>query len=237
MIEEEIIEESRFTRFKDAAWFPKEDTPVLIGGAGGISSYLTLLLARAGFKLVVFDFDIVEEHNIGGQLYGTKHIGKLKVDALSSVVEEFTGELIQTFAQKIDSETMTNNICFAGFDNMKARMDMFQSWKREYGNDENAIFIDGRLTMEQITIYCITKDNLDKYENEKDEETGKPAHLFDDSEVQDAPCTYKQTSFGAAMIAAMMVNYFTSFVANRNADAGRYVPFRYSLFLPLMMSE
>ncbi len=37
-------------RFKDAPWYAKEDVNVLIGGAGGIGSWLTLFLSRANFK-------------------------------------------------------------------------------------------------------------------------------------------------------------------------------------------
>ena len=64
--------EEHSSRFKDAPWFPKEETNVIVGGAGGIGSWLTLLLSRAGFYPVVYDFDVLEGHNLAGQLYTQK---------------------------------------------------------------------------------------------------------------------------------------------------------------------
>ena len=61
--------QQQYDRFKDAPWFPERDEVVMIGGAGGIGSWLTFLLVRAGFKPTVYDFDVIEEHNIGGQLF------------------------------------------------------------------------------------------------------------------------------------------------------------------------
>lgn len=66
------MKEIHSSRFKDAPWFPKEETNVVIGGAGGIGSWLSLLISRAGFFPIVYDFDILEEHNLAGQLY-TSH--------------------------------------------------------------------------------------------------------------------------------------------------------------------
>ena len=55
----------QFDRFKDAPWFPQRDELVMIGGAGGIGSWLSFFLVRAGFKPTVYDFDVIEEHNLG----------------------------------------------------------------------------------------------------------------------------------------------------------------------------
>ena len=61
-----------------------------------------------------------------------------------------------------------------------------------------------RLTMEQLQIFCVTPDKIEEYEK----------HLFDDSEVEDAPCTMKQTSHSAAMIASHMVGLFSNHMTN-----------------------
>jgi hypothetical protein len=219
--------EERFGRFKDAPWFNNsgQEENVLIGGAGGISSWLTLLLTRAGFVPIVYDFDIYEIHNMGGQLCKTSDIGKPKVIALQDTVKLLCGQEIYAFNEKYTSETMTGKYVFAGFDNMEARRVMFESWEAEYGNDPEALFIDGRLLAEQIQIYCVTSGDKDVY---------KADALFLDSEVEEAPCTMKQTSHIAAMIASFMTAFFTNHMSNvKTKTQDRNVPYYYEYFSPI----
>lgn len=217
-------------RFKDAPWFEEKLVPVIVGGAGGIGTWLSLLLTRAGLTPYVYDFDLIEEHNIGGQLFSKKHIGKHKVDALAEIVKDFTGEDIATFNQRYELGSMTTDYVFSAFDNMQARKDMFENWKNhiQSGDSPNAIFIDGRLTAEQLQIFCVTPDRIKDYEE----------HLFDDSEVEDAPCTMKQTSHCAAMIASHMVGFFTNHLTNINMeDDERNIPFFYEYYIPIVYTQ
>lgn len=221
---------SRFDRFKDAIWFKQtKDMAVLIGGCGGIGSWLSLLLNRAGLMPLIFDDDKLEEHNIGGQLMKTRHIGSTKVKAIAEVLSEFTGEQqYHIFSRKIDADSMTNPYSFSAFDNMEARKIMFENWIKDYANDPKAIFIDGRLTAEHYEILCVRskdKEAIDKYRNE---------FLFLDSEVEDAPCTLKQTSHMAAMIGAHMCGLFTNHLSNLEVEDNVFeVPFFTSYHLPL----
>ncbi len=226
------------SRFKDAPWFPKEEVFCVVGGAGGIGSWLSLLLARAGFKPIIYDFDVVEEHNIGGQLFSKKSVEKAKVEALKEVVFDFADTDIMANNEKYTRDSMSHHYVFSAFDNMQARKDMFNAWK-EYvedwkdfnsvkdaeDKDKNVpVFIDGRLLMEQLTIFCVTPDNIEEYEK----------HLFDDSEVQEEPCTLKQTSHSAAMIASHMVGFFTNhFGNNAVGEDDRAVPFKWEYFIPI----
>lgn len=227
------MENNQHSRFKDAPWYPKEETEVLIGGAGGIGSWLSLLLSRAGFLPMVYDFDILEEHNLGGQLYGKKHIGLTKVDALSTIISEFSGTSI-VFNEKITSTTMTHKFAFSAFDNMEARRIMFEKWASTYANprsadyDPTAIFIDGRLLAEQVQILCVRASDTKAVENYSND------YIFADSEVEDAPCTFKQTSHSAAMIASHMVGFFTNHMTNiTDGDNWRVVPFYWEYFIPV----
>ena len=237
--------ETHSSRFKDAPWFPKEETAIIVGGAGGIGSWLSLLLSRAGFYPIVYDYDRLEEHNLAGQLY-TKldaENNTLKVDALKGLCKNFADTDITVMNEKYTKDSMSHHYVISAFDNMQARKDMFASWCEyveewqdynktlkagEEGFDEfNAytpIFIDGRLTAEQMQIFCITPDRIEAYKE----------HLFDDSEVEDAPCTMKQTSHSAAMIASHMVGFFTNHMTNNaEKDTTRVLPFFWEYFIPL----
>lgn len=216
-------------RMKDAPWFTLgEYPPVLVGGAGGIGSWLSLLLTRAGFHPMIFDYDLLELHNLSGQLFPAKGIGKPKVTVLQEVIKDFADLSVEVFHEKIDANSMTHNIVFSAFDNMEARKDLFNSWEKMYAGDQQAVFIDGRLTAEQITIFVV------KGWEPLAREAYRKYFLFDDSEVEDAPCTFKQTSHNAAIIAGIMVDFFVNWysVNVTRRDPSRYVPFKWEVFTP-----
>lgn len=222
----------QFDRFKDAPWFPSLEHPerVLIGGAGGIGSWLTMFLVRAGFKPVVYDFDTIEEHNLGGQLFTRNNIGRYKVDALQVMISDYCGKHLDTISGPFTENSMSHHFMFSAFDNMEARKTMFNVWKQSFANAVvKPLFIDGRLLMEQLQIFCVTPETADAYERE---------HLFLDSEVEDAPCTMKQTSHAAAMIASHMTGFFTNHMTNiYEREIVREVPFYYEYVIPMSLTE
>ena len=200
------------SRFSDAPWMKNiQEQIVVIGGAGGIGSWLTLLLSRMGPEIVVYDFDKIEEHNIGGQWFKKGDIGSTKVSALRNNVRDFSNIDVSAMNEKVTDETLVSAYCFSAFDNMEARKDLFNAWKKANKDNPNALFIDGRLAAEQWEIYCIrnTPEDIAYYEN--------PEILFEDSEIPDAPCTMKQTSHFAAQIASFMSEFFTNHLTNVNS--------------------
>jgi molybdopterin/thiamine biosynthesis adenylyltransferase len=227
-------------RFKDALWFGK-DCKMLIGGSGGIGSWLAFFLTRAGFSTTVYDFDTVEAHNLGGQLFKVSDVGKPKVDALTDVIEEFNGYdvNITTYNLRLTHETDLSTITryyhgpvfyISAFDNMEARKILFSKFKLHQSRyDYPAYFIDGRLLMEQMRIYCFNQKQ-EKLMN--DYETN---HLFDDSEVIDASCTMKQVSHTAAMIASHMTAFITNAITNMyefNREEVFKVPYIWDYLIP-----
>ena len=216
-------------RFQGLDWYSQDNAPVVVvGGAGGIGSWLSFFLARANFNVILSDFDTVEEHNIGGQLFKRNQIGRYKVEAVGSNVSEFSTNTINTQIVKITEETATHEFMFSAFDNMDARRAMFKVWKRSWNSMNRPIFIDGRLNAEQFQIFCVTPENADEYER---------IHLFNDSEVEDAPCSAQQTTHTAAMIAGHMVGFFTNHITNINLrDEVREIPFMYEYFTPMNLT-
>lgn len=216
-------------RFQGLDWYSQDNAPVVVvGGAGGIGSWLAFFLARANFNVTLSDFDTVEKHNIGGQLFKRSQIGKYKAEAVGRNVSEFSTNTINAQIVKITEETATHEFMFSAFDNMDARRAMFKVWKRSWNNMNRPIFIDGRLNAEQFQIFCVTPENADEYER---------IHLFNDSEVEDAPCSAQQTTHTAAMIAGHMVGFFTNHITNINLrEEVREIPFMYEYFTPMNLT-
>jgi len=211
-------------RFKDAVWMGKYTTPIVIGGVGGIGSWAALLLDRAGYTLSLYDPDRVEIVNIGGQFYEKANIGELKVNAVAKLCEKMSGSLsISTYPFFIDESIEMSPISISCFDNMKARKIMFDNWKK---NEERLLLIDGRMTAEGIQIFTATKETENNYEKT----------LFEDLEVQDAPCSFKATSHTGAMIGSLITgivnNYVTNNVLNSNIrEVPEKLEFQFSLLM------
>lgn len=206
------------SRFSGAAWFEAmQNTKIIVAGCGGIGSWFTLLAARANPESIqLFDADNVESANLSGQLFGLEHVGMNKANALASIVQNYCNyNRIEVYNVFYTGRTrQVGPIMVCGFDNMAARKVYFNKWK-EYAQshlNERCLYIDGRLNAEQFQVFCITGDRPDlmaKYEED---------WLFDDSEADGVLCSYKQTSYCAAMIGGMMNNLLVNFIFNGGRD-------------------
>lgn len=71
-----------------------ENVSVAICGLGGLGSNIALLLARANVgKLILIDFDRVDESNINRQYYKLSQVGMLKVEALYDNLREINKDI------------------------------------------------------------------------------------------------------------------------------------------------
>jgi hypothetical protein len=222
-----------YDRFKDAPWF--KPLTILVGGLGGIGSNLVYLLAKMPYEIYIFDFDTVEEHNSCQMLGGSSNIGKLKTEAVRELAVRLSDNYNVIDIGEYKPDSMTDNIVFAGFDNMKTRRFMYDNWKahqlaktEEYKKDnpkEVNLFVDMRLAAETGIIYFIdNEDKMNRYETE----------LFDDSEVPDEPCTFRATAHASMMIASYAVAGLTNKVTNVEWEMiARDVPFKFNFEIPL----
>lgn len=221
-----IIISDTTSRFSGAIWYDKvKQTAVTLAGVGGIGSWCALLLAKLNvFELDMYDFDRVEATNIAGQFYGINQIGNSKVSAVANSIRNYANyNNYVCRPERFVATSPANNIMICGFDNMTARKTFFKSWLARVNastDKSKLLFIDGRLNAEEFQIFAIQGDDtnaIEKYINE---------YLFDDSEVEEAVCSYKQTSFMANMIASYMINIFVNFIANQcDPIIPRDVPF------------
>lgn len=215
-------------RFSGAIWYDKvREQCITLAGVGGIGSYVLYLLARMKPDYIrIFDPDMVEYVNLAGQLYSVSHVGMAKVDAMDSIAASFCNYYgVSPRRVRFTSDSPASDIMICGFDNMVARKTFFEAWKNRVNNTPEdqrykLLLIDGRLNAEEFQVLCLTGNNqyaIDKYET---------AWLFDDSEAEEAVCSYKQTTYMANMIGSIIVNLFVNFCANLcNPLIERDIPF------------
>lgn len=211
-----LLMDDSTTRFSGAEWFNEiQRKTIIIAGQGGIGSNLSFQLARmhpAGMYL--YDDDTVEMVNMAGQLYARDDIGKAKVDAIADMITKYTNmQGVIALNERFTSSCEAGDVMLCGFDNMEARRTFFNAWQRHVFSKpkeewKNCLFLDGRLSLDTLQVFCITGDNayamteyIDKY-------------LFSDSEAEHTVCSMKQTTYLACMIGSVMTNLFTNWVAN-----------------------
>jgi len=218
------------SRFQGAMWFDAvQELIVTIAGLGGIGSWTALLLSRLNVQnILLIDPDKVEEVNMAGQLYKVTDIGDYKTYATISNIHDFS-EYNRTdcINNRIENTFLGTNILICGFDNMEARKRAFDKWLDRVctlspKEKSKSLFIDGRLDAEDLQIFCITGDNayfIEKYYKE---------YLYNDSEVEEAPCSFKQTSYLAAMIGSLITNLVVNFASNTVVEYSKVLPFKLS---------
>lgn len=214
------------SRFSGALWYDKvREQFVTLAGIGGIGSNTAYLLSRLNIAyLSVYDDDVVDASNMSGQFFTISDIGRHKVHSLYTALVYYSNyRNIATYSRKFTPASTAENIMICGFDNMEARKIFFNAWKRKVSNTSEkqlCLFIDGRLSVECMQIFCINGTdsyNMQKYERE---------YLFDDSEAEATICSNKQTSFMATMISSYIVNLFVNHCANLcSEDPVRELPF------------
>jgi len=96
-------------------------------GCGATGSRVVLSLAKLGINNIhVWDFDVIEEHNIANQAFGNDQIGQLKVEAIRDIVSEQTGVNINTHPEKVDGSQTLGEHIFILTDTMESRKEIYE---------------------------------------------------------------------------------------------------------------
>jgi len=79
-----------------------------IAGAGGLGSNAAIALARAGIgRLILVDFDKIEESNLDRQYYFLNQVGKIKVEALKDNIKRINSAVkVEILNQKLEKGSM-----------------------------------------------------------------------------------------------------------------------------------
>lgn len=200
------------------------DTPIHILGGGATGSWLALQLAKLGIvNITVWDFDIVEEHNVPNQLFGIQHVGTLKVEALQQIIKEYTNTEI-----KIKNERVTNQrlqgIVFCMVDSMSGRKEIFDNCIKM--KSAVKLFIEPRLGLNEGRIYNVIPTDLNHIKRYED-------CWYSDEEAEVSACGTSQTVVTTAMsVASWCARQLINYHASVELDNEILIDFMYNNIYP-----
>lgn len=176
----------------------KFEEPITVIGAGATGSWLALALAKLGLTdITVYDFDVVEPHNIPNQAYNLKafdgdgigHIGIPKAEALWDVVFLATGTQINIKNEKYTNQRLTG-IVFLMVDSMAERKRIWETSIKL--KSQIKLMIEPRMGLDMGRIYNVNP--LDMEQIKRYEET-----LYSDDVAEVSACGASMTVITTAL--------------------------------------
>lgn len=193
---------SNFTKQMELVDVDAFKYPINVVGAGALGSWLAFFLLKMGFKNIhLYDFDVLEEHNMPNQMYSEHDIGVAKVDAMYNFYKNFFEEnedRLTVHNEKIDPEKARRltGVVFSCVDSMNARREIYNNC---YNRGVAKFWCEGRLSIYGAYIYTLYKDcDIDwslKYEDT----------FYEDEEAEVSACGVSQTALPSAVNAATMM--------------------------------
>jgi glycerol-3-phosphate dehydrogenase len=198
----------------------KFDTPVTIIGAGATGSFLALSLAKLGITdITVYDFDVVEEHNIPNQAFGLDDIGHAKVDALGQLIKNTTGSTINVKNEKFVSQRVAG-IVFLMVDSMEIRKSIWNNSIKM--KSAVKLLIEPRMGLDCARVYNV--DPMDMTQIKKYEET-----YYGDDVAEVSACGASKSVITTAMAtASWCVRQLINFVNKEELDNEILIDYKYN---------
>ena len=196
-----MINENHFMRQWGIIHPDKLTMPILMVGAGNIGSWTALALMKLGCtNVTVIDFDSVEEHNVGSQLYTSLDVGETKVNAMNKRLGFLTENLPHTEVRKFDPTLPLDafDIVISAVDSIAVRKDLFTALK-----GTTKLLVDGRMGGNSISIYTIPMGDAEKVALYEDT-------LFDSADALPIPCSERSVVYNCFI----MAGYITDVVAH-----------------------
>ena len=167
-------------------------------GCGAIGSSTAIQLARMGAEVFyLYDFDKVEEPNIGVSQYTYKDIGKPKVDALKEIILDISKFAeVTSHNSKFDGyDSDGKDIVILGFDSMASRWEAIDIIVKLMQTKPFCL-IDGRMGAEHYQQYTFKNLTMSMYKK----------NWYSDDEGDPEPCSMKATSYCSNMAGSFIVN-------------------------------
>lgn len=181
--------------------------PVHVVGCGATGSWVAMLLAKLGVADIhLWDFDIVEEHNIPNQLFMLNDVGCPKASSTSRNCEAATGTLPFCTMEAVTGDTPLTGVVFILTDTMKSRSDIYK--KALKNNPHIPLVIETRMGTESGRVYAFNPCD-------KKQTNAYAATLYTDEDSVESACGISQSlAPTAAMTASIAVWQFLKWAAD-----------------------
>lgn len=139
---------------------PESIPPIHIIGCGAVGSKIATLIARLGIDNInVYDFDKVEEHNIGNQDFFIDQIGKPKAVATLELVNKTSGMVIKAHDMRVNDTVDLRGFVFLCVDKMEARAEISRAFINAYENELThttpSFLLDARMALYEFGVYAL----------------------------------------------------------------------------------
>lgn len=210
--------------------------PVTIIGAGATGSWLALALAKLGIEnITVWDFDVVEEHNIPNQAFRMQYstdpmednnytgissdVGKSKTSALYQIINDATQIEIKTQNKRFVDQRLEGFV-FMMVDSMKVRK---QIWENSI-KMKSAVkhLVEPRMGLDMGRIYNVNPTDLNHIKEYEDT-------YYDDDTAEVSACGNSMTIISSAMgVASWCTRQLINFANDEDLDNEILVDFKYN---------
>lgn len=170
-------------------------TPIHVVGVGATGSHIVDTLTNMGVDAInIYDFDIVENHNLPNQIYCPEHVGKLKVEALKEHVAKKTGLTVNAVNEKVTKINDLSGILILCTDKMASQKEIFSESARM--NRKVSWVLETRMGIETGRIYFFDPNNKIHIKKWLD-------GCYGDEEAAESPCNLRAIASTARVIAAL----------------------------------
>lgn len=195
-------------------------TPITVIGAGATGSWVALALAKLGIEnITIYDFDIVEEHNIANQAYALYDVGDTKVKALYYQIKNITEAQIKIHEEKFTDQRLSG-IIFLMVDSMEQRKLIWENAIKM--KPAVQLLIEPRMGLDVGRVYNVEPTNLThikKYENT----------YYSDEEAEVSACGSSMSVITSALtIASWCVRQVINWHNNIDLDNEILLDFKYN---------
>jgi len=174
------------------------DDSVSVVGVGAVGRQVALQLAAIGVpRIMLYDFDTVEETNITTQGYRQQDLGKCKVYATRAAMQDLDPaiEVVGNPRNFGGKDARISPVLFCCVDSISTRQAIFKMTR-----DHVACWIDGRMQGETLRVLAADSPRS---------KIAYEATLFAQEEAQVGRCTARSTIYAATITAGLMVHQFT----------------------------